>query len=176
MISSFLLVPARVPGLVSLFFLSFLSQEEECVPSWFSGSFWFRARVPGLVSLLFFRFFSQEWDAQWILYCAWTSWKHGLLLFGVFAGVFIFIFVFLVWEFFYFPLTRPFPICLSKFKTPYLRYFNQCVDMPLTLLRVVSWIVNASLLTEHTSIPLLVKWSYVSNILKLWYCKSNSLI
>ena len=53
MISSFLLVPARVPGLVSLLFFSFLSQEEDCVPSWFSGSFWFRARVPGLVSLLF---------------------------------------------------------------------------------------------------------------------------
>ena len=25
--------------------------------------------------------------AQWILYSAWTSWKHGLLLFGVYAGV-----------------------------------------------------------------------------------------
>ena len=33
MISSFLLVPARVPGFVSLLFLSFLSQEEDCVPS-----------------------------------------------------------------------------------------------------------------------------------------------
>ena len=86
MISSYLLVPARVPGLVSLLFF-FFSQEEDCVPSWFSGSFWFRARAPGLVSLLFLRFFSQEWGTQWIFFCAWTSWKHGSLLFGVYAGV-----------------------------------------------------------------------------------------
>ena len=54
--------------------------------------FWLllRARVPGRVSLLFFRFFSQEWGTQWILYCAWTSWKHGLLLFGVYAGVILY--------------------------------------------------------------------------------------
>ena len=92
MISSFLLVPARVPGLVSLLFFSFLSQEEDCVPSWFSGSFWFWGRVAGLVSLLFLRVFFQEWGAQWILYCAWTSWKHGLLLLGVYAGVILFLF------------------------------------------------------------------------------------
>ena len=46
MISSFLLVPARVPGLVSLLFLSFLSQEEDCVPSCSIVIFWLLL-VPG---------------------------------------------------------------------------------------------------------------------------------
>ena len=84
MISWFLLVPAQVPGLVSL--LLFFSWERDCVPAWFIGSFWFRLRfqswfpgsfwfwlrssgvclptfrVPGLVSLLFSSFLSQERD------------------------------------------------------------------------------------------------------------------
>ena len=85
--SSALLVPARVPGLVSLLFFSFLSQEEDCVPSRFSGSFWFRARVPRLVSLLFFRFFLKNGSPNDFFDCAWTSRKYGLLLFGVYAGV-----------------------------------------------------------------------------------------
>ena len=77
------LVPARVPGLVSLVlwhclpswfppsflfqlgflglfpYFSFLSQEEDCVPSWFSGSFLFRVRFralsPPVLSFLFSR-------------------------------------------------------------------------------------------------------------------------
>ena len=110
--SWFHLVPGKVAGLVSpmlwhyapswfpppflfqlgfrdLFpYFSFLSQEEDCVPSWFSGSFWLRARVPGLVSLLFFRFFLKNGAPNGFFYCAWTWRKYGLLLFGVYAGVF----------------------------------------------------------------------------------------
>ena len=56
MISWFLWVPARVPGLVSLLFFSFFSQERDSVPSWFPWFLLVPAQVPGLVSLLFFLF------------------------------------------------------------------------------------------------------------------------
>ena len=42
MICWFLLVPAGVPVLVSLLLSSFFSQEKASVPSWFTGSSWFR--------------------------------------------------------------------------------------------------------------------------------------
>ena len=44
----------------------------------------------GLSPFFFFRFFFQEWGDQWMLYCTWALWKHGLLLFGVYAGVILF--------------------------------------------------------------------------------------
>ena len=61
MISWFPLVPARVPGLVSLL-LFFFSGKGLCSIM----IYWFLlvpAQVPGLVSLLFFSFFSQERDS-----------------------------------------------------------------------------------------------------------------
>ena len=114
--SWFHLVPGRVVGLVSLvlrhcvpswFPPSFLLQLGfRGLFPYFSFLSFLRKRIvfhrdflgpsgsglgfPGFVSLLFFRFFFQKWGTQWILYCAWTSWKYGLLLFGVYAGVILF--------------------------------------------------------------------------------------
>ena len=110
--SCFQLVPGRVAGLVSVVLWHCVSS---WFPPSFLFQLGFRD-VPGLVSLLFFfpfsgrglcsivifwlflvpgsssgaclpSFFFQEWGAQRILFCAWTCWKHGLLLFGVYAGV-----------------------------------------------------------------------------------------
>ena len=83
----FLVVLARVPGLVSLLFFCFLSQEKGRVPSWFSGSFWFPARVPGLSPFFSFVSFLKSGATNELFIANETSWKHGLLLFGVYACV-----------------------------------------------------------------------------------------
>ena len=70
-----------------IFFSCPFSEKDLCSIMIFSDFFWLRAGVPGFVPLLFFRFFAQEWGGQWILYCTWRSWKHGLLLIGAYAGV-----------------------------------------------------------------------------------------
>ena len=70
MICWFLLVPARVPVLVSLLLSSFLPQERGFVSSWISWFLLVLAGVPVLVSLLLSSFFSQEKGSV----PSWISW------------------------------------------------------------------------------------------------------
>ena len=71
-ISQFLLATPGVPALVSFLFCRFLSKERNSVSSWFADLL-----VPP----------GEETGDQLIFNCTWTSWKRGVLLFGVYAGV-----------------------------------------------------------------------------------------
>ena len=101
----FLLVPGRVPGLVSLLLwvsvpLSFaefagsfwfrvgfrtcLPTLWHSVPSSFAGFFWFRVGFRGLSPYSFDILFHRHVRVG---FRGWTSWKHDVLLFGIYAGV-----------------------------------------------------------------------------------------
>ena len=84
MISWFLL--GRVPGVVSLLFFLF-SRRKGIL--FHHDSFRVPARVPVLVFLFLSPAFSEERGRQWIFNYTCLWWKHGLLLFGVYAGVII---------------------------------------------------------------------------------------
>ena len=68
----FLLVPARLPGLVFLLFF-FLFQEKDCVPSWFSASSGSGLGFLGLSPFLF-SFLFRSGAPNEFFNCAWTSW------------------------------------------------------------------------------------------------------
>ena len=75
-------------------FFSF-SQENGVVPPRLHGSVSTQAScVPFSISSLTNEFWNEQWmkvsknwNDQWILNCTWPSSKHGLVLFGVYAGV-----------------------------------------------------------------------------------------